>query len=315
MSEGKGADSREPDAESGDAQERDSAGGGDGQERDSAGGGGGGQHEQANAEGGGDAGEREQARGGSGEPPVPDSDSPHAGAADAEQAGEEVTPEAEGAAGSAEATAHPGVAQSAAVQIPEAHETGVPDDMRAEIEAIMALYPQKRSASIPVLFLIQKRYGWCTPAGIRQGAAVMGVTAAYLESVASFYDLFHMEPAGQHRVLVCTNISCWMRGGDELLRSFCEASGAEFEDADHGGVLNADGEIFVSGFECLGACDLAPMASIDEVFYGPLSDDDAEAAIEALRSGDEVLPERQMATRPLAGGPDPEPDSRVAGKG
>ena len=142
----------------------------------------------------------------------------------------------------------------------------------------MSRYPEKRSASIPTLFAIQRRYGWCTPEGIRQGAAVMGVTAAYLESVASFYDLFHLEPAGRHRVLVCTNISCWMRGGDELLGSFCEAAGADPDAAGHGGAVSPDGEVYVTGFECLGACDLAPMASIDERFYGPLDAADAVAA-------------------------------------
>ena len=179
----------------------------------------------------------------------------------------------------------------------------------------MSRYPQKRSASIPALFAIQRRYGWCTPEGIRQGAAVMGVTAAYLESVASFYDLFHLEPAGKHRVLVCTNISCWMRGGDELLESFCDAAGVDLHEADHGGAVSADGEVYVSGFECLGACDIAPMASIDERYYGPLDEADAESAVAALRAGDDVLPERQMATRPVAGGPEGEPDPRVANAG
>ena len=240
--------------------------------------------------------EREQARGGSGEPPVPDSDSPVG-------TGEEVTPEHQQATGAVEGESHPGVERTAAVQIPEAHEAGVPDDFRAEVEEIMGRYPQVRSASIPVLFAIQRRYGWCDPEGIRQGAAVMGVTAAYLESVASFYDLFHMEPAGNHRVLVCTNISCWMRGADELLDAFCEAAGADRHAAGHGGALSEDGEVFLQGFECLGACDLAPMASIDERYYGPLDDADAVAAIAALREGAEVLPERQMATRPAAGGP------------
>ncbi len=213
----------------------------------------------------------------------------------------------------AEGMTHPGVAAGDSVQIPEAHEVGVPDDLRAEIEEIISRYPQKRSASLPTLFAIQHRYGWCSPEGIRQGAAVMGVTAAYLESVASFYDLFHLEPAGRHRVLVCTNISCWMRGGDELLESFCEATGADPHEAGHGGTVSPDGEVYVSGFECLGACDLAPMASIDERYYGPLDSGDALAAIEALRSGADVLPDRQMATRPLAGGPDGDPDPRVTG--
>jgi NADH:ubiquinone oxidoreductase subunit E len=191
-----------------------------------------------------------------------------------------------------------------AEETPELRETGCPDDLRERIEELMSRYPQKRSASIPTLFAIQRRYGWCTPEGIRQGAAVMGVTAAYLESVASFYDLFHLEPAGHHRILVCTNISCWMRGADGLLESFCEAAGADSAAAAHGGAVSADGEVYVSGFECLGACDLAPMASIDERYYGPLDGTDALAAIDALKGGGEVLPEKAMALRPVAGGPD-----------
>jgi len=258
-----------------------------------------------------DAEERQQASGGSGEPPTPDADTAESGAADAGAAGDEVTDEQSGP-GVVEGQAHPGVEQTAAVQVPEAHEVGVSDELRAEIEEIMSRYPQKRSASIPVLFAIQRRYGWCTPEGIREGAAVMGVSAAYLESVASFYDLFHLDPAGRHRVLVCTNISCWMRGGDELLDTFCGATGVDPEDAAHGGAVSPDGEVYLSGFECLGACDLAPMASIDERYYGPLERRDAVAAIAALISGGEVLPERAMAKRPLAGGPEGEPDPRVA---
>ncbi|HET6829786.1 MAG TPA: NAD(P)H-dependent oxidoreductase subunit E [Solirubrobacterales bacterium] len=257
--------------------------------------------------------EREQARGGSGEPPVPDEAS-KPGAGEPAQAGAEVAGDREGAGG-AEGAAHPGVEDSAAIQTPAAHEVDVPDDLRAEIEEIVARYPQKRSASIPALFAVQRRYGWCTPEGIRQAAAVMAVSAAFLEAVASFYDLFHLEPAGRHRVLVCTNISCWMRGGDELLRSFCGAAGADPELAAHGGAVSADGELYVSGFECLGACDLAPMASIDERYYGPLDDEDAIAAITALRDGREVLPGKAMAIRPLAGGPGGDPDPRVAGAG
>jgi NADH:ubiquinone oxidoreductase subunit E len=140
----------------------------------------------------------------------------------------------------------------------------------------------------------------------------MGVTGAYLESVASFYDLFHLEPAGDHRVLVCTNISCWMNGADELLEAFCEAAGADPHEAGHGGVLNEAGDVFVSGFECLGACDIAPMVSIDERYYGPLELAEAGEAIAALRSGAEVLPDRALAKRTAAGGPEPEPDERVA---
>lgn len=202
-----------------------------------------------------------------------------------------------------------GPEERAPVGVPEDADVGVPEDLRAEIEEIIGRYPRRRSASIPALFAIQRRYGWCTPEGIRQAAAVMDVSAAYLESVASFYDLFHLEPAGEHRVLVCTNISCWLRGADELLDAFCAASGADREAAGHGGALSADGRVYVSGFECLGACDIAPMASIDECYYGPLRPEDAETALAQL--GGEVLADRALADRPAAGGPDSEPDPRV----
>jgi len=195
--------------------------------------------------------------------------------------------------------------------VPELHEVDVPDDLRERIEAAMAKYPEIRSAALPALWAVQREYGWCPPEGIRQAAAVMGVTPAYLESLTTFYDLFRTSPVGRHQVLVCHNISCWLRGSDDLMRSFCEAAGIDAADADHGGASSPDGELFVKGFECMGACDLAPMASIDDRYYGPLGLDDAQAAVEQLRAGAEVLPNRALAKRGAAGGPEPEPDPRV----
>jgi NADH-quinone oxidoreductase subunit E len=190
--------------------------------------------------------------------------------------------------------------ERSAQEVPELHEVDCPDDLREEIEARMARYPDRRSASIPALWAVQRRYGWCTPDGIRQAAAVMRVTPAYLESVASFYDLLHTSPVGEHQVHVCTNISCWMRGADGLLEAFSEAAGCDPHEARHG-ALSADGKVFLSGFECLGACDIAPMASIDERYFGPLDEDDAATAIEQLVAGGEVLPEKALERRPLAG--------------
>jgi NADH-quinone oxidoreductase subunit E len=186
-------------------------------------------------------------------------------------------------------------------EIPELHEVDCPEDLRTEIEERMSRYPDRRSASIPALWAVQRRYGWCTPEGIRQAAAVMRVTPAYLESVASFYDLLHTSPVGEHQVHVCTNISCWMRGADGLFEAFCEAVGCDPAEARHG-AASPDGRVFVSGFECLGACDIAPMASIDERYYGPLEEADAATAVEQLLAGGEVLPEKELAKRGLAGG-------------
>ncbi len=172
--------------------------------------------------------------------------------------------------------------------IPELHEVDCPPELQERIEALMARYPDRKSASIPALWAVQERYGWCTPEGIRQAAAVMRFTPAYLESVASFYDLLHTEAVGTHRIEVCTNISCWMRGGDQLLDAFVAAA-------------EGDEDFFVTGFECLGACDIAPMAAIGQRYYGPLEAAEAATAIEQLRSGAEVLPEKDLAKRGLAG--------------
>jgi NADH:ubiquinone oxidoreductase subunit E len=199
-----------------------------------------------------------------------------------------------------------------AERVPELHEVDVPEELRTEIDEAMSRYPQVRSAAIPTLWALQRHYGWCTPEGIRQAAAVMGVTPAYLEGVATFYDLFRTTPAGNHHVLVCHNLSCWLRGADDLTRALCEAAGVDAHEADHDGATSPDGEIFIKGFECLGACDIAPMVSIDQRYYGPLDAADAVAAIEQLRSGDEVLPDKALAKRPAAGGPEPDPDPRVA---
>jgi NADH-quinone oxidoreductase subunit E len=202
-------------------------------------------------------------------------------------------------------------AERDAATVPELHEVGCPPELRAEIEAAMARYPERHSASIPALWAVQRRYGWCTPEGIEQAAAVMQVTPSYLESVASFYDLLRLEPLARHRVLVCHNLSCWMRGSDELLGAFCDAAGIDAHSAAHGGASSADGEVFVSGFECLGACDIAPMASIDERYYGPLTEDDAQTVVDQLRAGAEPVPEKDIVRRGTAGGPEPAPDRRV----
>jgi NADH:ubiquinone oxidoreductase subunit E len=179
------------------------------------------------------------------------------------------------------------VPDRASEEIPELHEVGCPPELRERIEVLMARYPDRKSASIPALWAVQERYGWCTPEGIRQAAAVMRFTPAYLESVASFYDLLHTEEVGTHRIEVCTNISCWMRGGDQLLDAFYAAGEGE--------------DVHITGFECLGACDIAPMASINQTYFGPLEPAEAASAIEQLKAGVEVLPEKALAKRGLAG--------------
>ena len=163
----------------------------------------------------------------------------------------------------------------------------VPSQLRAEIESHMALYPDSRSAALPALEAAQRVHGWCSPEAIEQTAAVMGVTPAYLAAVATFYDMLETEPVGRHSIYVCTNISCSLRGADALHAAVCEAAGD-------------DPEFNVRSFECLGACDIAPMASVDGVFVGPLALDDVPRLLKDVRAGGPVLPDKQLSTRKVA---------------
>jgi NADH-quinone oxidoreductase subunit E len=178
--------------------------------------------------------------------------------------------------------------------IPDPARTEVPAELRETIEAAMARYPERRSATIPALHAAQELHGWCSPQAIEQVACVMGLTPAYLDSVASFYDMLETSPVGRHSVYVCTNISCSLRGADALLEAVSEAAG---EDPDFN----------VRAFECLGACDIAPMASVDGVYVGPLELSDVPQLLDDTRSGRPVLPEKQLATRLVA---DPDANSQ-----
>ena len=169
-------------------------------------------------------------------------------------------------------------------QIPDLATTQVPDDLRAKIEAHVAKYPDRRSASIPALHEVQAVHGWCSPEGIEQAAAVLRLTPAYLLSVASFYDMLFTHPVGRHQVYVCTNISCSLCGADELMEAFTDE-------------VAGDPEFNLRAFECLGACDMAPMASIDGDYVGPIKIDEVPGVVAAIRAGEEVLPDRQLKNR------------------
>jgi NADH-quinone oxidoreductase subunit E len=171
--------------------------------------------------------------------------------------------------------------------LPDPATTPVPEQLRAAIESYMARYPDRRSAALPALFAAQDLHGWCSPTAIEQVATVMRLTPAYLTAVASFYDMFETEPKGRHTVYVCTNISCSLLGADHIYESMLSAAGD-------------DVEFNIRSFECLGACDIAPMASVNGEYVGPLDPADCAAIVEDLQAGREVLPDKQLRRRPVA---------------
>ena len=185
--------------------------------------------------------------------------------------------------------------------VPEPAVTPVPDELRQTIEAHMAKYPDRRSAVIPAIAAAQRHYGWSSPEALDQVAAVMRLTPAYVESIATFYDMFQTEPKPPHDVYVCTNISCSMLGADELFEHFVET-------------LGDDGDFNIRSFECMGACDIGPMASVDGVYVGPLELDDVPAIAADVRDGRDVLRSKQIVQRaaadPAAATPIPDPDAQ-----
>jgi NADH:ubiquinone oxidoreductase subunit E len=186
--------------------------------------------------------------------------------------------------------------------VPDPATTPVPDELRAEIEAAMAKYPDRRSAAIPALHAAQAVHGWCSPEAIDQVATVMQLTPAYLTSVATFYDMLETLPRPPHNdVYVCTNISCSLLGADELLDAMVRAAAG-------------DETVHVRSFECLGACDIAPMASVNGEYVGPLTTEDCDQIVADLNAGVPVLPDKQLryrrSTDPgVAAGAEPEPNT------
>jgi NADH-quinone oxidoreductase subunit E len=168
--------------------------------------------------------------------------------------------------------------------VPDPALVAVPAALREEIEAAIGRYPDRHSAALPALAAAQRLHGWCSPEAIEQVACVMAVTPAYLTSVATFYDMFELAPVGRHSVYVCTNISCSLRGADDLFAALQAAAADE-------------PEINLRSFECLGACDIAPMVSIEGAYYGPLEIDDAQRLVDDLRAGREPIPELALALR------------------
>ena len=167
--------------------------------------------------------------------------------------------------------------------VPDPADVEVPAELRTEIERHMALYPERHSAVLPALGEAQRVHGWCSPEAILQVAAVMQVTPAYLSAVATFYDMLRTRPAGSRYVYVCTSVACHLSNAKAVYDAIAEQAREQgLEDVE------------VREFECLGACDLAPMASVDGRYVGPLSPEDAGELVAAVKDGRRPFPGRGL---------------------
>ena len=150
-----------------------------------------------------------------------------------------------------------------------------------EIQTIAAQYPQRRSAVMPALRLAQEKYGWLPPDAFREVADALEVTPAYCKAIASFYDMFHLEPVGRHMVEVCTNVSCALVGAQQVLEAF------EGELGIKAGETSEDGEFTLRTVECAGGCGWGTVVSVDHRYREPVRPEDVKAIVEELRDGAE----------------------------
>jgi NADH-quinone oxidoreductase subunit E len=147
----------------------------------------------------------------------------------------------------------------------------------AEVQKLRKLYPQRRSAVLPALRLAQEEHGWLPPEALREVADALDVTPACCQSVASFYDMFHLEPVGRHLVEVCTNLSCALAGAQPVLDALAEELGVA------PGGTTADGQVTLRAIECAGGCGRAPVVVVDHVYHEPVRPDDVPGLVEGLR--------------------------------
>ena len=162
--------------------------------------------------------------------------------------------------------------------------TALSEHVVEEIRALAPQFPSVRTAVMPARDLAQEELGYLTPEAMSEVASALNLDPGYVEGVATFYTLFHTEPVGKHRMYICTNISCKLRGADELLEHAMRQVGVR----DHSQV-SSDGLFSVEAVECLGACEYAPVMRLDHAYHHDLTEEAINALI-AERKG--LLPTR-----------------------
>jgi NADH-quinone oxidoreductase subunit E len=149
-----------------------------------------------------------------------------------------------------------------------------------EIQQVKTLYPEgAHSALLPALRLAQERYGWLSREALEEVADALDVTPATCLSVASFYDMFHLEPVGRHMVEVCTNVCCGLVNAQSVLEAFERELGVG------PGETTPDGEVTLRAVECLGGCSTPTVVAVDHRYRLSVKPDDVPAIVEELRGG------------------------------
>jgi NADH-quinone oxidoreductase subunit E len=157
-------------------------------------------------------------------------------------------------------------------------------------QAIIARYPQSRSALLPMLHLVQSVEGYVSQDGIRFCAGQLDLTEAEVSAVATFYTMYKRRPCGEHLVSVCTNTLCAALGGDEIYSTLKSHLGVGHEET--AGEPGTPGSITLEHAECLAACDLGPVLQVNYEFYDNQTPEKALGLVKALQNGEKPAPTR-----------------------
>jgi NADH-quinone oxidoreductase subunit E len=156
----------------------------------------------------------------------------------------------------------------------------VSPELAQQIGELAQQYPDSRSAVMPALRLAQaENGGWLSPESFEQVGDALGLTPAYCRSIASFYDMYHLQPTGQHLVEVCTNVSCALVGAQHVVDAFQQELGVR------PGETTEDGSVTLRTMECAGGCGWAPVVVVDHRYREPVSPEDVPGLVRELRGG------------------------------
>jgi NADH-quinone oxidoreductase subunit E len=148
--------------------------------------------------------------------------------------------------------------------------------MESEIKKILARYPDKDAALLPVLWLCQERWGWISPGIMRAIGDRLELSPAYIEGVVSFYTMYHRQPPGRFLLQVCTTLSCQLCGTSGLVDHLRKKLDIDF------GETSSDGAFTLIDVQCLGACGEAPVIQINDDYYSDLTVDQLDGILDTL---------------------------------
>ena len=152
--------------------------------------------------------------------------------------------------------------------------------LRDEIQKAAAPYPDPRSAVMSGLRIAQEEYGgWLPPEALAEVAEALDLTSAHVQAVASFYDMYHLAPVGEHLIEVCTNVSCALVGAQQVVDAF------EHELGLRAGETSEDGKVTLRTIECAGGCGYAPVVVIDHRYREPTRPEDVPGIVGELNGG------------------------------